>query len=180
MGSFAITAQQNKEGDIISYYIVKPDKRITNAIHINMTKEQLEQANEEVITCDLGEKYLQMDYIMVRKLFSTFHLFSDGLKELLEIYDETLEFYPIFLCDNQHMQSVVYWKCVCPALNCIAEGKYKSIDDVVFQSDKIEERFLFCVDFEKQEYFVFDRVLTENILRKEYIGISFQKVEHMI
>jgi hypothetical protein len=180
VGSFAITAQQNKEGDIISYYIVKPDKRITNAIHINMTKEQLEQANEEVITCDLGEKYLQMDYIMVRKLFSTFHLFSDGLKELLEIYDETLEFYPIFLCDNQHMQSVVYWKCVCTALDCIAEGNYKSIDDVVFQSDKIGERFLFRVDFEKQEYFVFDRVLTENILRKEYLGISFQKVKHMI
>jgi len=180
VGSFAITAQQNKEGDIISYYIVKPDKRITNAIHINMTKEELEQANEDVIECNLGEKYLQMDYIMVRKLFSTFHLFSDGLKELLEIYDETLEFYPIFLCDNQHMQSVVYWKCVCPALNCIAEGKYKSIDDVVFQSEKIEERFLFRVDFEKQEYFVFDRVLTENILRKEYIGISFQKVKHMI
>ena len=101
MGSFAITAQQNKEGDIISYYIVKPDKRITNAIHINMTKEQLEQSNEEVITCDLGEKYLQMDYIMVRKLFSTFHLFSDGLKELLEIYDETLEFYNIFLCISE-------------------------------------------------------------------------------
>ncbi len=102
-----------------------------------MTKEELEQANEDVIECNLGEKYLQVDYIMVRKLFSTFHLFSDGLKELLEIYDETLAFYPIFLCDNQHMQSVVYWKCVCPALNCIAEGKYKSIDDVVFQSDKI-------------------------------------------
>ena len=48
-----------------------------------MTKEELEQANEEVIACDLGEKHLQVDYIMVRKLFSTFHLFSDGLKELL-------------------------------------------------------------------------------------------------
>ena len=52
-----------------------------------MTKEELEQANEDVIECNLGEKYLQVDYIMVRKLFSTFHLFSDGLKELLEIYD---------------------------------------------------------------------------------------------
>lgn len=50
----------------------------------------------------------------------------------------------------------------------------------MFQSDKIGERFLFRVDFEKQEYFVFDRVLTENILRKEYIGISFQKVKYMI
>jgi len=82
---YCSAAKLYKESDTISYYIVKPDKRITNAIHINMTKEELEQANEDVIECNLGEKYLQMDYIMVRKLFSTFHLFSDGLKELLEI-----------------------------------------------------------------------------------------------
>ncbi len=145
-----------------------------------MTKEELEQTTEEVIDCDLGEKYLQADYIMIRKLFSTFHLFSDRLKELLSIYDETLEFYPLFLCDNQHMQSVVYWKCVCPALDCIAEGKYKGIEAVVLEGEKIKERFLFRVAFEKQEYFVFDRVLTENILRKGYMGISFQRVKYFI
>ena len=66
----------NEEGDTISYYIVKQDKRITNAIQINMTKQQLEQTIEQVIECELAEKYLQLDYIVIRKLFSTFHLFS--------------------------------------------------------------------------------------------------------
>ena len=145
-----------------------------------MTKEELDRAKEEVIACDLGEKYLQVDYIMVRKLFSTFHLFSDRLKELLEIYDETLEFYPIFLCDNKHMQSVVNWKCICPALDCIVEGKYKNIDEIVCEKEKIGERFLFRVIFEKQEYFIFDTVLMENILRKEYIGLYFHKVKQLI
>ena len=145
-----------------------------------MTKQQLEQTIEQVIECELSEKYLQADYIVIRKLFSTFHLFSDKLKQLLEIYDETLEFYPIFLCDNKQMQSVVYWKCICTALDCIVEGKYKSIDDVVFLKESIKERFLFRVVFEKQEYFIFDTVLMENILRKEAIGFYFQGVKQLL
>ena len=102
------------------------------------------------------------------------------IKQLLEIYDETLEFYPIFLCDNKQMQSVVYWRCVKTALDCIVKGKYKNIDDVVFQKNKIGERFLFRVLFEKQEYFIFDTVLMENILRKEAIGFYFQEVKQLI
>ena len=72
----------------ICYYIVKPDKRITNAININMTKQQLEQQCEQVIDCTLGDKNLQPDYIMIRKLFSAYHIFSDRLKNLIEIYDK--------------------------------------------------------------------------------------------
>lgn len=145
-----------------------------------MTKEQLEQTTEQVIECDLGEKYLQTDYIVIRKLFSTFHLFSDELKQLLEIYDETLKFFPIFLCDNNNMISVAYWRCVCSALDCIVEGKYKSIDDILLKNDCIQNRFLFRVVFEKQEYFIFDAVLVENILRKEGIGLYFQKVKGLV
>lgn len=145
-----------------------------------MTKEQLEQTVEQVIECNLGEKYLQADYIMIRKLFSTFHLFSDKLKQLLEIYDETLKFDAIFLCDNKNMVSVAYWKCNCTALDCVVEGKYKSIDDIVLDYNSIEERFLFRVVFEKQEYFVFDDVLVENILRKECIGLYFQRIKELI
>ncbi len=144
-----------------------------------MAKQQLEQAVEEVIECNLEEKYLQTDYIMIRKLFSTFHLFSDRLKELLEIYDKTLEFYPIFLCDMEHMQLAVYWKCVCPILDCIVKGKYNSIDEAVFQKESIKDRFLFGAVFEKQEYFIFDQVLVENILRKEYIGLYFQEINQL-
>ena len=78
------------------------------------------------------------------------------------------------------MQSVVYWRCVKTALDCIVKGKYKNIDDVVFQKNKIGERFLFRVLFEKQEYFIFDTVLMENILRKEAIGFYFQEVKQLI
>lgn len=78
------------------------------------------------------------------------------------------------------MQSVVYWKCICTALDCIVEGKYKSIDDVVFLKESIKERFLFRVVFEKQEYFIFDTVLMENILRKEAIGFYFQEVKQLL
>ncbi len=161
----------------ICYYIVKPDKRITNAININMTKQQLEQQCEQVIDCTLGDKNLQPDYIMIRKLFSAYHIFSDRLKNLIEIYDETLQFYAIFLCDNKNMESVAYWNCICPTLDCIVEGKYKCIDDVVLKNENIGDRFLFRIVFEKQEYFVFHLVLVENILRKEYIGLWFDKIE---
>ncbi len=34
--------------------------------------------------------------------------------------------------------------------------------------------------FEKQEYFIFDTVLMENILRKEAIGFYFQEVKQLI
>ncbi len=135
---------------------------------------------EQVIECDLGQKYLQTDYIMIRKLFSTFHLFSDNLKQLLEIYDETLQFYPIFLCDNKNMQSVAYWNCICTPLDCIAEGNYKNIDDIILKKDSIDNYFLFRILFEKQDYFIFDDVLIENILRKEYIGLYFQRVKQLI
>ncbi|MEY8320676.1 hypothetical protein AAK894_06265 [Lachnospiraceae bacterium 46-61] len=114
---------------------------------------------------------------MIRKLFSTYHIFSDRLKNLIEIYDETLQFYAIFLCDNKHMESVAYWNCVCPTLDCVVEGKYKNIDNVILKKESIGDRFLFRIVFEKQEYFVFHLVLVENILRKEYIGLWFQEIE---
>ena len=47
----------------------------------------------------------------------------------------------------------------------------------MLKNENIGDRFLFRIVFEKQEYFVFHLVLVENILRKEYIGLWFDKIE---
>lgn len=162
----------------MGYYIVKNDPRIHNALQIDIKKEDMEVLKEGSIDCDLGENRYIVDYIMERRLFSTYHLFSNDLKELLEIYDEELQFNPIFLCDLKNMKQLVFWKCDFCLFDCIVAGRYKNLEDIVLKKDLGENNFLFKIAFEKQEYLVFDLVLVENILRKEMKGLQFIEIKN--
>lgn len=161
------------------YYIVKKDDTIQNSVNINMTKEELEKNSEKLINCDLSEDKLKLDYTYIRKLFSNYHILSDRFKELLEIYDDTLNFKPLFLCDLENMQQYVYWQCSCNYLDCYVNKEYNNPKDIILKKDLIKDRFLFKVSYQKQDFFIFELALVENILRKEFIGMEFLEVENI-
>jgi hypothetical protein len=160
-------------GDTMEYFVMKSDGRIRNPLRIDTSAIDLDTTEAFVAYADFQPNTTFVDYFMIKKLFQYSFCVSDSLKEMLDIYADRLTAVPFFITDRAQKGQKVYWKLHIELQDCLEKKPYMRYDELTLHKDKIPNKHIFRVAFQKQEYLIVSLNLAENILRKNPSGIQF-------
>ncbi len=161
----------------MEYFLMKMDERLTNPIKLKFTENQLKSKEPFVIYGDYNERTNFGDYFYMKQLFDYYFCASDVLKELLDIYADKLEAVPFFITNQEKTQQRVYWKIDIAEEKDVICDASKGYQSLTLWQERIKQRYIFRVTFEKQQYLIVSLHLAENILRKNLYGIQFIPVK---
>lgn len=144
----------------MTYFILKEDERELNPMKVNLEQADLETEEGCVVFTEFKKHTTFIDYFQTKKLFDYQFFVSDRLKELLDIYGDNITATPVIITDKNKEEQEVYWKMEVP----------------VQDPSRVKGKYIFRVRHDKQEYIVVSLHLAENILRKNFSGIKFERI----
>ncbi|WP_129599953.1 imm11 family protein [Anaerophilus nitritogenes] len=157
----------------MEYFLMKYDDRVLSPIKIDLSTVDIDATQASVAYAEFHENTMFVDYFYIKKLFKNYFCVSDELKELLDIYADHMTAIPLFITDKKQQNQKIYWKIDIQIQDCLEEKPYMGYDNLSIIKDKIKNKYIFRVIFEKQEYLIVSLHLAENILRKNLCGIKF-------
>lgn len=80
---------------------------------------------------------------------------------------------PVFLTNIENKKQFLYWQIKEISISCL---KLVSSNKEILQLLEIENRFFLVGKLEKAEFLIADVHLIESILRREPLGMAFQKL----
>jgi len=117
-----------------------------------------------------------IDYCKRKILFDTYHIFSDKVKEVIEVFDSDLYFYAVFLTSSDMKNQYVYWEIDPKTMKVIEIKGVKSVYDYKYSKKDLGDRAFFLIKFEKQEYILMRFDLAESIMKVYPLNMKFKKV----
>lgn len=160
----------------MNYFVMMPDDRVKNAFKINAESIAFDTTEPFAAFCDFSPATDFVDFFTLRKQFNHLFCASDSLKEMIDIYADDFSAMPFFVTDNHQKGQMVYWILNLESIDCLEEKPFMRYDNLTLHSDQIKNKYIFRINFEKQEYVIVSLVLVENILRKIPSGIRFYPV----
>lgn len=157
----------------MEYFVMKSDSRIRNPLKIDTSAIDLDTKESFVAYADFQSNTTFVDFFIIKRLFQYSFCVSDSLKDMLDIYDDTLTAIPFFITDRGQKGQKVYWKLHIELQDCLERKPNMHCDELAIHRKKIPNKHIFRVAFEKQEYLILSLNLAENILRKNPSGIQF-------
>ena len=172
----------------MNYFIISQDRRIESyieptgilsVIDKDMLKEEnLYELDDLPITVNI-KKDNNSQYIDL--IDNPVYLISDKLQKLLKKYDENIFFKPVVFTNLEEMSQVLYWLIAPETLNCISSksefNKNGTIKKLVINKKKAFPYKIFKVDNIIEDFIVVTLDVAESILRRDFAGINFKKVE---
>ncbi|MBC2580533.1 imm11 family protein [Clostridium sp. DJ247] len=171
----------------MDYYIICQDERVINfaepiagiALDKNaMKKKQRETIDEMPMQFYIKEKQENqyIDYIE-----KPIPLVSDKLKTIMENFQEDTFYRPVVLADIKRMKQDLYWNIVPKAVSCLSNksefNKNGTLKKLIIDESKIGFNKIFKIDGILEEFTVLSLDLAEAILRRDFTGIKFKKIE---
>lgn len=160
----------------MNYFVMKPDDRVKNAFKINAESIAFDTTEPFAAFCDFSPSTDFVDFFTLRKQFNHLFCASDPLKEMIDIYADDFSAMPFFVIDKHQKGQMVYWILNLESIDCLEEKPFMRYDNLTLHSDQIKNKYIFRINYEKQEYVIVSLVLAENILRKIPSGIRFYPV----
>ena len=159
----------------MDYYILNEDSRISNPLTFNdYTKDK---ANKDVVIYEtITQKIKFIDYCKRKILFDSYHIISDKVKEVMEVFDSDLYFYAVFLTSSDMKHQYVYWEIDPKTMKAIEIKGVKSISDYKYKKQDLGEGAFFLIKFEKQEYILMREDLAESIMKVYPLNMKFKRV----
>lgn len=157
----------------MEYFLIKNDDRIFNPLKIQPEAMDFDAKEAFIVYTDFGPNTVFIDCFFVKKQFTYLFGVSDALKELLDIYADHISAVPFFVTDRRQRGQKVYWSIQIELIDCIEMNMPLRYDSITIQQEKVKDKHIFRVAFEKQEYLVISLQLAENLLRKKPTGIQF-------
>lgn len=157
----------------MEYFVMMPDPRVKNALKIDADSIDFQTLDAFAAYTDFQPDTAFVDFITLKKQFSHLFCASDSLKEMLEIYADNFTSVPFFVTDQNQKGQKVYWIIHIEPIDCLEIKPFMRYDNLLLKSDKIKNKSIFRIVFEKQEYLIVSLILAENILRKSPTGIKF-------
>ncbi|MHC1748110.1 MAG: hypothetical protein AB9856_06955 [Cellulosilyticaceae bacterium] len=161
----------------MEYFVMTQDKRVMKPLLTNLEEKYFVTQEPFVTYANFDESTTLVDYFYHKKLFSYCFCVSNKLSDLLEIYADNYKATPFFITDMEQKNQVVYWKIELEEINCKIQNVKDSYYALWIDSKSIKDKYIFKVVFDKQEYVVVSLHLAENILRKNFWGITFVPVQ---
>lgn len=126
------------------------------------------------------EDMIIQDYLTTNTLRYQYHLVSDGLKTFISPYMWNTSWTPVILIDENQKQ-ILYWFLRPPVLNAIhSDTTYdigKAVQTLVLDTSKLHEESIFSIQTPKQTLLLFGLNVVEGILRREFYGLHWIRVE---
>jgi len=160
----------------MEYFIMRSDDRIRNPLKINEDMMDFETNEAFTVYTDFQPDTIFTDYFSVKKLFQYAFCVSDALKETLDIYTDNMQAVPVFVTDSEMQGQEIYWRIHVELQDCLVKTPDMKYDKFTIDTEKLQNKHLLRIGFEKQEYLVVSLSLAENILRKSPVGIRFFQV----
>jgi len=196
-----------KRGIALEYFLALPDKKISNPLSFDLTKEQLKSTKPMFINVgNIGNKAL-VDLIVKRVLFDSYFFVSEELKEIIESYEPSerykkhnnsdktnkmdktdkanktneiskkLQMHPLFVTNNDNSLQVAYWCLEMKATEDVVVNKFRDAQDMQINESRVIDKAIHKIHYEKQTFLLVNHYLAESILRRCPKGIYFQVVK---
>lgn len=114
---------------------------------------------------------------------SPFLLVSETVKEIIQVYEPTIEYKDMVLLDTRTPQYALYYLPVLETIDCLSMEKTKfnalrgAILRMVLDKQKIEDKSIFKLVYLMKSYVIVRLDLSESLLRRDLLGVGLQKVE---
>ncbi|WP_097002190.1 hypothetical protein [Lacrimispora amygdalina] len=161
----------------MEYFLMMPDERIGNRLKIQPDTVDFETTEACSVYADFKEDTVFVDYLPIRQLFRHAFYVSDDFKELLDLYSDKLNAFPVFITDKNQKGQKVYWRVAIELADCVVKEQNMNYASLTLNKNGISGKHIFRIAFEKQEYLIVSLNLAETILRKEPAGIRFFSVK---
>ncbi|TCO68075.1 imm11 family protein [Marinisporobacter balticus] len=170
----------------MKYFIMKQEKQIGNLIklrdfkgnkHITFTKDQENKLNDVSTLFVTGNQ----DSVYTDFIENPLFLISDELKKIFEIYEHTLLYKTVVLSNIQEKVQKVYHMVLTDKIDCLSDQTtfYKNgwEKDIVLDKDKLQNHNIFQIEGTTGEYLIVVLDMAESILRRDFVGMSFEEIE---
>lgn len=108
-------------------------------------------------------------------------LVSDALKELLALYDNDIIFKCAVFTNPKTSVQKIYWLTLIDTIECLSEQTQfygnQLLKNLVIDKSKAVGNKIFRVKGIKEEYVYVNLDIAESILRRDFVGIHFEKVQ---
>lgn len=153
------------------------DDRISKKIRLkNYTQKDFVSYQPIVKEIDTSESSIYIDYIKLKEIFRYYHIISDGLKEVFEMYDNSILFQPIILTDLKEEMQKLYWRADIEKLECVTENS--TMEDFFYEiGDIIKDKKIFIVRKDFQEHIIVNLYVAESILRRYMLGLTYSPIK---
>ncbi|MCL2337336.1 MAG: hypothetical protein FWC60_07955 [Firmicutes bacterium] len=157
----------------MKYFLIIPDKRVHNPLQPDKSALDLETAQASLVYADFQPDTTFVDYLIIKKMFHYGFYVSEIFKDMLDIYADNLTAVPVFITDQSQKQQKVYWRINIEQQDCLVIEPQMHYENLTLKQDQTNNKYIFRVAFEQQQYLVVSLHLAENILRKGLTGIQF-------
>ncbi|TYQ16970.1 UNVERIFIED_CONTAM: hypothetical protein Cloal_3560 [Acetivibrio alkalicellulosi] len=108
-------------------------------------------------------------------------LISEKLKQIFEIYQKGIFYKPVVLADKKRMRQDLYWLMLPQKRECLSLqtefNKNDTIKRIVIDEKKAGNYSIFSIDGIIENFIVVNLDVAESVLRSDFFGIKFKKVE---
>lgn len=170
----------------MDYFILKQDIKLENAVQIegfNNTKKMTLLKKDEAeysdcsnvpIICD--ENTVYPDFIQAPVL-----LISDELHKIFKMYENTVVYKLVFFTSLKMKLQKVYRLVFPELIDALSDKttylKNGWVDKIVLDKNKIGDYKVFQIKAGVEYYFVISVEVAESVLKRNFMGIKFEKVE---
>lgn len=158
----------------MEYFLVRQDKRIENAMDIPLIERKPEH---QALALPFSQDRRFLDYMEGKGL-----LVSEGLKKVLEKYNNKLTWYVYALVDPQKQEQRVYFYTdQVPEAACISSqteyNQRKQVKRLVLEQENMGGCPYMYARTQKEWFLIFRQDVAESILRRNFYGIWLERLE---
>jgi len=160
----------------MDYYLIEADRNINRPLKFTYYSDKESLNVHAVIKADISKETKLIDYVRMIKLQKVYHVFSDKIKNVIEAYNENIEYYGIFVTSHNMKKQYAYWRLDTLHLKRYVIENNIKIHDKVFDKNELKDNEIICIVQKKQDNIAIREDLAESILRRCPIGINLKRL----
>lgn len=162
----------------MEYFLVLPDRRISNSIKLPVTEKELLAKEIFVIKVNKLADMNLTDIISIKFLFNTYFFLSEELEKVFRMYNQDFITIPTLIIDKHNYDlNKVYYIADIKATENVVANKFRVAKDMLINEELVIDKAIHKIHYEKQTFILANRCVVESILRRYPIGIYFQEVK---
>jgi len=169
------------------FFIMRQDKSLTDVIQFRdfdiCGQRHIFYKEDAASLNDFTMLYLNKESgeIVPDFIQSPVHLVSDTVKQVLNMYEDDMEFRTVILCNSEEESMFKYYNLLLERLDVISDQAEfypnGSIKRFMLDLERIGEHKVFMLNDNRFSHPFVSLEVAESLLRRHVMGITFQEVE---
>jgi len=161
----------------MEYFLILPDSKVSKPLKFTAKEKQFLDKKPFVVNIGKLSDMVVVDIILMKFLFNSYFLLSEGLEKIFQTYVENIDTTPILITDDKYKLNLVYYVVDIEATKDVVANKFLKLHDMQIREELVKGIPIHKIYYEKQTYILVNRYVVESILRRFPAGIQFQEVK---